>query len=86
MFAFHVGPLTKAGEWAVVVEYTEQRPQLCKALTKLGAVLRSTASTFQVTCLDTILRTLTSSSMPAHQSPHMWQLCPSSEHEQDCLL
>lgn len=40
-----------SGEWTAVVEYTEQRPELSKALTKREAVLRSTAATFQVRLL-----------------------------------
>lgn len=47
-YAFCTEPLVAAGEWTAVVEYTEHRPELSKALTKRDAVLRSTAVTFQV--------------------------------------
>lgn len=48
IYAFCTEALVTAGEWTAVVEYTEQRPELSKALTKREAVLRSTAATFQV--------------------------------------
>ena len=47
IFSFATDPLLMAGDWTVVVEYAEQRPELSKALTKREAALRSTAATFQ---------------------------------------
>lgn len=48
VFAFETGPLSKAGEYAATVGYAEQRPELCKALSKKEATLRSPASAFEV--------------------------------------
>lgn len=47
VFSFATDSLVTAGEWAAVMEYAEQRPELSRALTKREAVLRSTAATFQ---------------------------------------
>ncbi len=48
MFAFETGPLVRAGEYAVTAGYCEQRPELCQAVSKKEANLRTHASAFEV--------------------------------------
>ena len=47
-YGFPTGDLTLAGEYAVTADFTETRAELTRLLTKKTAVLRSSASTFQV--------------------------------------